>query len=230
MIKSLADHGLVPSDLSKSLIDDAKKAAQVIKDRQDRRQRAEEEALEKGVPLDFESLGDADDITEPTDIRYTILTHLFILCIVDGQYDSRSRAILKSVATHMEVPLLDVVKLEMAIADQLRIYEDSQEVKGDMEVVGKRNQADTKNRWIFTGLATLAGGAVIGLTAGLAAPLIAGGIGVALGTFGVTGASAALSTTGALALITTGGVLTGGGKRTCSLYIPITFYVHVYHG
>ncbi|TPX64763.1 hypothetical protein SpCBS45565_g05660 [Spizellomyces sp. 'palustris'] len=211
MIKSLAAHGLVPSDLSKSLIDDAKKAAQIIKDRQERRQRAEQEALENGTPFELDGIEDTDDNMDPTDIRYTILTHLFILCIADGRYDARSRAVLKSVANDLEVPWLDVIKLERAIAEQLRIYEDSEEVKGDVEVIGKRNMADSKKRWLFTGLATLAGGAVIGLTAGLAAPLIAGGIGVALGTFGVTGATAALSTTGALALITTGGVLTGGG-------------------
>ncbi|KAI8816704.1 uncharacterized protein EV422DRAFT_276057 [Fimicolochytrium jonesii] len=211
MIKSLAEHGLVPSDLSKSLIDDAKKAAAMISERQEKRQRAEEEAMEKGLPFDFDdSQENGVDDAELTDIRFTILTHLFILCIMDGQYDSRSRTVLRSVAQYLEIPWADVVRLEGAIADQLRIYEDSEEVKGDVEIVGKRNRADTKNRWLFTGIATLAGGAVIGLTAGLAAPLIAGGIGVALGTFGVTGATAALSTTGALALITTGGVLTGG--------------------
>ncbi|KAJ3171392.1 hypothetical protein HDU87_008350 [Geranomyces variabilis] len=219
MIKSLADHGLVPSDLSKSLIDDALKAARVITERQEARQRAEEEALEKGLPPDLiDSANDDGDsgtaegtAGDPTDIRYTILSHLFILCIMEGRYDARSRTVLKNVARYLEVPWADVVQLEEAIATQLRIYEDSEAVSGNVEIVGKRNEADTKRRWIFTGLATLAGGAVIGLTAGLAAPLIAGGIGVALGTFGVTGASAALSTTGALALITTGGVLTGGG-------------------
>ncbi|KAJ3172233.1 hypothetical protein HDU88_007051 [Geranomyces variabilis] len=218
MIKSLADHGLVPSDLSKSLIDDALKAARVVTERQEARQRAEEEALEKGLPPDLvdATYGDDDSTAEggtgdPTDIRYTILSHLFILCIMEGRYDARSRTVLKNVARYLEVPWADVVQLEEAIATQLRIYEDSEAVSGNVEIVGKRNEADTKRRWIFTGLATLAGGAVIGLTAGLAAPLIAGGIGVALGTFGVTGASAALSTTGALALITTGGVLTGGG-------------------
>ncbi|KAJ3023945.1 hypothetical protein HKX48_009153 [Thoreauomyces humboldtii] len=208
MIASLSSHGLVPSDLSKSLIEDATRAAREITLRQEHRQRAEQEAMEQG--LQFEPAAEAD-VPEPTDIRYTIISHLFILCIMEGLYDGRSRTVLKTVAGYLEVPWLDVVRLEAAIADQLRIYEDSEAVTGDVQLSDKRNQADNRKRWLFTGLATLAGGAVIGLTAGLAAPLIAGGIGVALGTFGVTGATAALSGTGALALITTGGVLTGGG-------------------
>jgi hypothetical protein len=65
-------------------------------------------------------------------------------------------------------------------------------------------------------LSNVAGGAVIGLTAGLAAPLIGSGIVAALGSFGVTGAGVTgfgtfMATTGGVALVTSGGVLTGGG-------------------
>ncbi|KAJ3047245.1 hypothetical protein HK097_000101, partial [Rhizophlyctis rosea] len=212
MIKNLSEHGLVPADLSQNLINDAKKAAIAITELEERRQKAEQEALDQGLPLDLanvdETIVEAD---APSDIRYTILSHLFILCISDGTYDARSRAMLRAVANFMEVPWLDVVKLEMTIADQLRIHDDAEHVQGDMQLVEERNKMGSKQRWLFTGLATLAGGAVIGLTAGLAAPLIAGGIGIALTTFGVSGASTVLASSGALALITTGGVLTGGG-------------------
>ncbi|KAJ3278037.1 hypothetical protein HK104_002712, partial [Borealophlyctis nickersoniae] len=211
MIKNLADHGLVPRDLSSSLISDAQKAALALTEQQEQRQKAEQEALDQGLPLDLTADETILEGDSPTDIRYTILSHLFILCISDGKYDARSRAMLRAVAGYLEVPWLDVIKLESTIADQLRIYEDSEEVRGDSHLVLERNKKDSKSRWLFTGLATLAGGAVIGLTAGLAAPLIAGGIGVALTTFGVTGASTALAGSSALALITTGGVLTGGG-------------------
>ncbi|KAJ3045078.1 hypothetical protein HDV00_011803 [Rhizophlyctis rosea] len=212
MIKNLADHGLVPADLSVNLINDAKKAAEQIAELEEQRQKAEQEALDEGRPMDFPPIEEtATESDTPSDIRYTILSHLFILCIADGSYDARSRAMLRAVSKYLEVPWGDVIKLENTIADQLRIYEDSEEVKGDMQVVEERNKMGTKQRWLLTGVATLAGGAVIGLTAGLAAPLIAGGIGVALATFGVSGASTVLASSGALALITTGGVLTGGG-------------------
>ncbi|RKO91247.1 hypothetical protein BDK51DRAFT_53005 [Blyttiomyces helicus] len=213
MIKNLAEHGLVPSDLSSTILSDARKAAERLKSESERRQQAEQEALDQGLPVDLteEIVADAD----LSDVRYTIISHLFVLCISDGQYDARSRAILRVIAEHLEVPWLDVIKLENTIADQLRIYEDSDEVKPDQMIVGQRNKKDAQRRWLFTGLATLAGGVAIGLTAGLAAPLIAGGIGVALGTFGVTGASAVLGSTSAIALITTGGVLTGGAAELC---------------
>ena len=70
---------------------------------------------------------------------------------------------------------------------------------------------------LLENLISLAGGAVIGLTAGLAAPLIGTGIGSALGMIGVTGAAGIGTFMGSatgLALITTGGVLTGGGTDT----------------
>lgn len=156
MIKNLADHGLVPADLSINLINDAKKAAAQITELEERRQKAEQEALDQGRPLDFppieETVSEAD---APSDIRYTVLSHLFILCIADGTYDARSRAILRAVAAYLEVPWLDVIKLECTIADQLRIYEDSDEVKGDRQVIEERNKLGSKQRWLLTGVATL---------------------------------------------------------------------------
>lgn len=77
----------------------------------------------------------------------------------------------------------------------------------------------------------LAGGAVIGLTAGLAAPFIGAGIGAALTTFGVTGAAGVgtfMASAGGVALITTGGVLTGGGIS--NLQRNVTRIVHLQSG
>jgi hypothetical protein len=191
MIEQLADHGLLPSDLSSSLLNDAKMAA---------------ESFQKNV-----------DGEEASDIRYTVLSHMFLLSISDGYYDSRSRAVLCTVAKHLEIPYLDVVRLETLIANELRIYDEPEEVKPDEQIVGERNKVEGKNRWIYAGVATVAGGAIIGLTAGLAAPFIGAGIGAALTTFGVTngaaGIGAFMASTGGLALITSGGVLTGGGTN-----------------
>ena len=150
------------------------------------------------------------------DIRYTVLSHLFLISLCDGIYDSRSRNLLKLVAKHLKVSYEDVVTLEGYIADMLRIYEEDMEVRGNKEVIEIRNKREGTNRWIYAGAATLAGGAIIGLTAGLAAPFIGAGVGAALTTFGMTGSGVAgigafLSGTGGLALITSGGVLTGGG-------------------
>nr|KAJ3421114.1 hypothetical protein HK105_004453 [Polyrhizophydium stewartii] len=202
MIENLAEHGLLPSDLSTGLLSDAKKALAQLEQDQERRQRAEQDALDRGLPLVSD---DAAMDSGPSDVRYTILSHLFILSISDGHYDARARTIMRTIAKDMEIPYLDLVKLEGVIADQLRIYENHEAVKPDGEVVGQRNKVEGRNRWLLAGLATLAG---------LAAPFIGAGIGAALTTFGVTGAagvSTFMAGTGGLAIITTGGVLTGGG-------------------
>ncbi|KAJ3254351.1 hypothetical protein HK103_007233 [Boothiomyces macroporosus] len=196
MIESLAAHGLLVEDLSKGLLDDTKKAATLM----------EKQAIEKP--------GKRDAI--PSDIRYTILTHLFLLAISDGFYDARTRTLLREIAKDLEIPYQDVVHIEQFIGDELRLYDESAQVKHDDSVVGERNKVEASGRWLYAGVATVCGGAIIGLTAGLAAPFIGAGIGAALTTFGAnaaigTGVGAFMASTGGVALITSGGVLTGGG-------------------
>lgn len=58
-------------------------------------------------------------------------------------------------------------------------------------------------------LCEIGGGLVIGLSAGLLAPVIGAGLGAALTTVGITGTTGFLAGTGGAAIITTGGVLTG---------------------
>jgi hypothetical protein len=148
------------------------------------------------------------------DIRYTILSHLFLLSICDGNYDSRSRSILLKVAQCLDVPYLEVVKLENCIANELRLDEQQDQVKHDDDVVVERNQKEGEKRWMYAGLVTLGGATLIGVTAGLAAPFIGAGIGAALTTFGVAQGAVVgsfMGSAGGIALITGGGVLTGGG-------------------
>ncbi len=67
------------------------------------------------------------------------------------------------------------------------------------------------NRYHFKVLSQLfaGGGLVIGLSAGLLAPVIGAGLGAALTTIGITGTTGFLAGAGGAAVITTGGVLTG---------------------
>ena len=55
----------------------------------------------------------------------------------------------------------------------------------------------------------LGGGLVIGLSAGLLAPVIGAGLGAAFATVGIAGTSGFLTGVGGAAVITTGGVVTG---------------------
>jgi hypothetical protein len=116
-----------------------------------------------------------------------MLSHLFVVCISGGTYDARERALLMRLAEYLEVPWHDVTTLERTIAEQLRINEELSVLRKDDNIIRERNNKDQTMRWVAMGLATLAGGTVIGLTAGLAAPLIGAGMTTALGALGVTG-------------------------------------------
>ncbi|KAG8913945.1 hypothetical protein FRC00_001232 [Tulasnella sp. 408] len=61
----------------------------------------------------------------------------------------------------------------------------------------------------MVGLATIGGGLVIGLSAGVLAPVIGAGLGAAFGTVGISGTTAFLTSTAGAAMITTGGAITG---------------------
>lgn len=60
-------------------------------------------------------------------------------------------------------------------------------------------------------MSSVGGGLVIGLSAGLLAPVIGAGLGAAFTTIGITGTTGFLAGAGGAAVITTGGVLTGSG-------------------
>ena len=66
-----------------------------------------------------------------------------------------------------------------------------------------------QRRLVVMGLATVGGGIVIGLSAGLLAPLIGAGLAAGFTTFGVAGTSSFLAGAGGAAIITTTGIVTG---------------------
>jgi hypothetical protein len=113
----------------------------------------------------FESIPEVDknqlyemlDVTNG-DVRYTILSHFFILSISDGTYDSRARALLKSLAKTLQIPIQDVVKIELTISQQLSIENEvTEKIVHNENVSETRNIKDAKNRWLYAGLVTVAG-------------------------------------------------------------------------
>ncbi|KAG8898151.1 hypothetical protein FRB99_007634 [Tulasnella sp. 403] len=144
------------------------------------------------------------------DIRWTVLCDLFLLLIADSVYDSRSRVLLENIAAKMGLGWLDVVKFEKRVTDALEIQESIEKIDQKSEV-DDRDNAARKRRYAMIGLATIGGGLVIGLSAGLLAPVIGAGLGAAFGTIGISGTTAFLGSAGGAAVITTGGVLTGSG-------------------
>ncbi|TPX40141.1 hypothetical protein SeLEV6574_g06760 [Synchytrium endobioticum] len=175
------------------------------------------EPLENGIAPTLDSLdptATAMSDNSHLDIRFTILSHLFVLSVCDGMYDARSRHLLRTVAKYLYVHHVVVSKLEFAISQELRLSQGMCDVVKDDKILGERNNSNQATRWLLMGAATVAGGTLIGLTAGLAAPLIGAGLGLALSGVGVAGGTAVggfLGSSAGIALIATSGVLTGGG-------------------
>ena len=155
------------------------------------------------------SLSSSDE-SVTLDIRWTVLCDLFLVLIADSVYDARSRVLLEQVAYKLGLGWLDVVKFESRITEALEIQEDVETLE-NKEVVEVARKAGKKRRYMMLGLATIGGGLVIGLSAGLLAPVIGLGLAGALTTVGVTGTGVFLGGTAGAAVITTGGVLTGSG-------------------
>ena len=144
------------------------------------------------------------------DIRWTVLCDLFLILIADSVYDARSRVLLEKVAHKLGLGWLDVVKFEQRVTEALEIQEEVESLENN-GIIDGRQKSSKKKRMVMLGLATLGGGLVIGLSAGLMAPLIGAGLGAALGTVGIGGATGFLAGTAGAAVITTAGTLTGSG-------------------
>lgn len=169
--------------------------------------------LPGALPGTSQSLTAADK-TITLDIRWTILCDLFLALIADSVYDSRSRVLLGRIADLLGLSWMDVIRFERRLTEALEIQEGIAK-KENNDVLELRAKMDKKKRYMMMGLATLGGGLVIGLSAGLLAPVIGAGIGGALAGVGVSGATTFLGGAGGAAVITTGGVLTGssiGGR------------------
>ncbi|KAM0754873.1 DUF726-domain-containing protein [Meredithblackwellia eburnea MCA 4105] len=148
------------------------------------------------------------------DIRWTILCDLFLSLIADSVYDARSRVLLGKVADKLGLDWTDLVRFERRLTEALEIQE-SVKAKEHEEVLEGHRLKRKKQRLVMMGLATLGGGLVIGLSAGLLAPVIGAGLGAALTTVGVSGTTGFLAGAGGAAVISSGATLTGsliGGR------------------
>lgn len=148
------------------------------------------------------------------DLRWTILCDLFLVLTADSVYDARSRVLLEKVAEQLGLSWMDVTKFEKRVTDALEIEEGVEKLK-DKTAITRREKEAQRKKWAMVGLATVGGGLVIGLSAGLAAPLVGVGLAGLLGGVGVGGTSAFLSGVGGAVLITTTGTAAGaalGGR------------------
>ncbi|KAK9458226.1 hypothetical protein V1511DRAFT_455090 [Dipodascopsis uninucleata] len=157
------------------------------------------------VPLSSISNKETLDI----DIRWTILCDLFLVLVADSVYDSRSRTLLEAVGNALQVNWLDISKFEKRLTDAIDIEESSYQIWKEDDIIEVRRKKSLKKKYMYMGLATIGGSLVIGLSAGLLAPVIGAGLAAGLTTIGITGTSGFLAGAGGTAIVTTTGVAIG---------------------
>lgn len=263
MIEQLAEHGVVPADLTPALLANARvhnpmaasRVSEVIEEEdeepQDETQArdvqkepshqesndrkdsslhdSEDDELPAEPPPAYQAVGGEElpDVKTPSqlpttaeleiDLRWTVLCDLFLTLIADSIYDARSRTLMERVGASLDVPWLDICRFEKRVTDALEMQQAAEKENwNEDEHLEARRKKALKKRYVMMGLATVGGGLVIGLSAGLMAPLIGGGIAAGLTTIGIgsSGATAFFGGVGGAAIITstaaTSGSIIGG--------------------
>src|SRR5579859_766204 len=224
MIEQLAEHGVIPDDLIPSLtinidvanpLTTSSSASDVASLASQQSDYSSPPPSYTSAPLSPSSpppIQDPSTLTSKRlslDLRWTVLCDLFLVLIADSVYDARSRVLLERMGAHLGVEWLDITRFERRVTEALQIQEASEQNWKEDALIEARAKQARNRRYMMMGLATLGGGLVIGLSAGLLAPVIGAGLGAAFTTVGIGGTTGFLAGTGGAALITTGGVVTG---------------------
>src|SRR5205814_5021894 len=118
---------------------------------------------------------------------------------------------LELVGQVMGISWLQICRFEKRITDALEMQEEAgKETWDEAEHMENRRKQALKRRYMIMGLATVGGSLVIGLSAGLLAPVIGAGLAAGFTTIGVAGTGGFLAGAGGTALITSTAVLSGG--------------------
>lgn len=243
MIEQLAEHGLVPADLTPTLMQNARVKNPIMIDettanideteaeaknqtdnKAEARSSTQEHIVEDSLappPYDEIESADMPRVRTPSqlpktdkldiDIRWTVLCDLFLILISDSIYDARSRALLERVGHFLSVEWLDICRFEKRVTDALEMQEAAQKEDWDEEAhMENRKKRARRKKLMLMGLATVGGGLVIGLSAGLLAPVIGAGLAAGFTTIGVSGTGTFLAGAGGAAVIGTGAAGIGG--------------------
>ncbi|KAK0631710.1 hypothetical protein B0T14DRAFT_415419 [Immersiella caudata] len=130
--------------------------------------------------------------------REETLSCILLVLLSAGRYSAESRALLVYLASALEVPLSTLNSEEVEIATSLAESGAEAERQGRTSSMSaeaeaeKRKQDGQVSRYWKVGLASVAGAALIGVTGGLAAPVVAGAIGGIMGSVGLGGVASFL--------------------------------------
>ncbi|KAI0998063.1 hypothetical protein K3495_g10128 [Podosphaera aphanis] len=125
-----------------------------------------------------------------------LILHVTLLMLISlKQYSAQSRVLLFYISSSLHLPLRILVEDELEIARSLLVAAKEMSASEEMQ---KRSDMNKFSRAWKVGLAGIAGATIIGITGGLAAPLVAGAVGTVMGGLGL-GASAAAGLLGSIA-------------------------------
>jgi hypothetical protein len=127
---------------------------------------------------------------------------MLLLLLSQGHYVSYSRILLLYLVSSLDLPLHVLTEDEIQIAQGL--VKAAKHMSADGEAKRRSESSQLSRKW-KVGLAGVAGAALIGVTGGLAAPLVAGAIGTVMGGIGLGGTVAA----GLLTTLSSSGVIMG---------------------
>ncbi|ATZ53623.1 hypothetical protein BCIN_09g04310 [Botrytis cinerea B05.10] len=127
--------------------------------------------------------------------RVMLLHAMLLLLLSLEHYTAHSRILLLHIASSLHLPLHTLAETEVKVAQGL--LEAAKKMSGNEETQKRSEENKVARRW-KVGLAGVAGAAIVGVTGGLAAPLVAGALGTVMGGLGL-GATTAAGLLGALA-------------------------------
>ena len=135
--------------------------------------------------------------------RILIIHSTLLLLLSLEHYVAPSRSLLLYLTSSLKLPLKVLTEDEEKMAKGL--LEAAKHMSGETETQKKAEENQSSRKW-KVGLASVAGAALIGVTGGLAAPLVAAGVGSVMGGLGL-GATAAA---GYLGTVAGSSVIVGG--------------------
>lgn len=200
---------------SKDTAQQQKQAARAQSPHMPPRRPVEPQRYDEGVAKALKELYPPFDTplaTLSTEERALILHSMLLLLLSLEHYSAHSRILLLHLTSSLRLTIDFLANDESKIARGLLT---AAEMKADDETKKKAEENTDSRKW-KVGLATLAGAAVIGVTGGLAAPLLAAGVGSVMGGLGL-GATATAGYLGSVASSTliVGGLFGAyGGKMT----------------
>lgn len=126
-----------------------------------------------------------------------IIQDLLSFSLKDGHYDARARVLICHMTSLLRVPLAELDLLEETFLESLKEIKEEESETAEASRRKRENRRKWK-RYLLIGLATVGGGTVIGVTGGLAAPLVAAGAATIIGSAG----AAALGSVAGIAVMT----------------------------